>query len=113
MMFFGQLQVVVGGARGRSLDWLDLAASDAAGVLEGVERCGLAGEERLGAREADDGRGDDAVRDARAADAVAGHGQADGGGEGGDVQIFAASVSRMMPMRTRVMISSGCRSNLR
>ena len=59
-------------------------------MLKGIERCGLALPKRLGARQANDRRRDAAVRDACAVDAVAGHGQADCGGEGGDVEVFAA-----------------------
>src|SRR5207302_8827631 len=47
-------------------------------------------QKRLGARRADERRRDTAVCDRRSVDAVAGHGQTDCGGEGGDVEVFAA-----------------------
>src|SRR5436190_10103001 len=83
-----ELRAVVGRAA-HVRDRLDLAARDAAGLLECAQRDRLAGQERLGAREADDRRRDAAVRNGRGVDVPVGGAEADGGGESGDVEVFA------------------------
>src|SRR5437660_5292089 len=87
---FGELRAVVGAAAHVG-DRFDLAAGDTAGFLECGQRDRLAGEERLGAGEADDRRRYAAVRDACGVDVAVRGTQTNGGGEGGDIEIFAAA----------------------
>src|SRR5437763_1170215 len=86
----GELGAVVGGAADIG-DRFHFAAGDAAGFLERGQRDRLAGQERLGLREADDGRRDAAVGDRGGVDEAVAGAEADGRGEGGDVEVFAAA----------------------
>src|SRR6185295_3074635 len=83
-----ELRAVVGGAADVG-DGGDLAAGDAPRLFERAEGQRFAGQERFGAREADHRRRHAAVGDGGGVDVAVGGAEADGGGEGGDVEVLA------------------------